>query len=220
MGPRKALDSMSEASKERSRDDRFSDETAAGRGAMEEAKARINTEAGAGGLSVETIVAKYEGALLRYATRLLNNAAAAQDVVQEAFIRLFRRWTPDWPDDGRLRQWLYRTAHNAAIDHIRGEQRRQRLYERSAEEQTAVAQPEAPAALDAAERKRLVLERIAELDPSEREVLLLRLQEGLSYAEIARVTGRRIGTVGCLLHTATRKLAESLRKAGVIGHEG
>jgi len=183
---------------------------------MEQAVIGTGADARAGGSNLETIVAKYEGALLRYATRLLNNAAVAQDVVQEAFIRLSRRWTPGWPDDGRLRQWLYRTAHNAAIDYIRGEQRRRRLYERSALEQPDSAPAEAPATLDAADRRRLVLDRIARLDPSEREVLLLRLQEGMSYAEIARVTGRRVGTVGCLLHTATRKLTESLRKTGVI----
>jgi len=165
---------------------------------------------------LETIVARYESALLRYATRLLNDAAAAQDVVQEAFIRLHRHWTPAGPDDGRLRQWLYRTTHNAAVDHIRGEQRRRHLYERNALEQPDSAPPSAPAELEAADRKRLVLERMTQLDPSEREVLLLRLQEGMSYLEIARATGRRVGTVGCLLHTATRKLAESLRKAGAL----
>ena len=178
------------------------------------------TEAGAAATAAapewETIVAQYERQLLRYATRLLNDAAAAQDVVQEAFIRLFRRWTPAGPDDGRMRQWLYRTTHNAAVDLIRGEQRRRRLHERHALERDASAPPAAPAELDAADRKRVVLERLAQLDPSEREVLVLRLQEGLSYSDIARVTGRRIGTVGCLLHTATRKLTESLKKAGVV----
>lgn len=183
---------------------------------MEQAVIGTEADATAHGPTLDTIVAKYESALLRYAARLLNNAAVAQDVVQEAFIRLSRRWTPGWPDDGRLRQWLYRTTHNAAIDYIRDEQRRRRLYERSALEQPGSAPAEASATLDAADRRRLVLDRIAQLEPSEREVLLLRLQEGMSYAEIARVTGRRTGTVGCLLHTATRKLAESLRRAGVI----
>lgn len=164
----------------------------------------------------ETIVARYERALLRYATRLLNDADAAQDVVQEAFIRLFRRRAPPWPDDGRIRQWLYRTTHNAAIDFIRSEQRRRDLHERDALERSHSSAPVAADRLETADRHRLVLQFVARLDPSEREVLLLRLQEGLSYAEIARATGRRVGTVGCLLHTATRKLAEGLRRAGVI----
>ncbi len=186
---------------------------------MEQAVTGAEADARAGAPNLETIVAKYEGALLRYATRMLNNSAAAQDVVQEAFIRLSRRWTPRWPDDGRLRQWLYRTAHNAAVDHIRGERRLRQLHERNARQQAASAPPEAPAALDDRDRRRLVLEHMAQLDPSEREVLLLRLQESMSYADIARVTGRRVGTVGCLLHNATRKLADSLKKAGIIRHE-
>ncbi len=169
------------------------------------------------GAAAEAIVARYEKALLRYAARLLNDADAARDVVQEAFIRFFRRWTPEWTDDGRLRQWLYRTTHNAAIDHIRRERRRRDLHERDARERAPAAVPDAPERMEEADRHRLVLAFVAQLDPSEREVLLLRLQEGLSYAEIARATGRRVGTVGCLLHTATRKLAERLRQAHVIG---
>jgi len=181
------------------------------------------TESGAGVVSdaseqeLEAIMGRYEQALLRYATRLLHDADAAQDVVQETFIRFFRR-RPDngMSDESRLRQWLYRTAHNAAIDRIRAEERRRRLYERHALECDPSAPPAAPAALDDAERKAVVLRCLHRLDPSEREVLILRLQEGLSYREIAQATGRRVGTVGCLLHTATRKLADHLRQTGLL----
>lgn len=164
-------------------------------------------------------MAEYEGMLLRYAARLLNDASAAEDVVQEAFLRLYRRWTPALPNDGRLRQWLFRTTHNAAIDHLRAEQRRRRLHEQALRESPAEVPAAVPAQLDEAERKEWVLRHVAELDPSEREVLILRLQEGLSYEEIARITGRRVGTVGCLLHNAVHTLAERLRREGVLRGE-
>ena len=100
---------------------------------MGEPESEAGAAATAAAPGPETIVARYESALLRYATRLLNNADSAQDVVQDTFIRLFRRRPDDGTaDEGRLRQWLYRTAHNAAIDHIRAEQRRRRLHERHA----------------------------------------------------------------------------------------
>ncbi len=163
----------------------------------------------------ESVVAEHEGPLLRYAARLLNDAAAAEDVVQEALVRLYRHWTPALPNDHRLRQWLYRTTHNAAVDHIRAESRRRHVHEEAAREHELFASS-ATAEMEAADRKRAVLDRLGELDPSEREVLILRLQEGLSYRDIARITGRRIGTVGCLIHTATRKLVERLKQGGVL----
>ena len=54
------------------------------------------------------------------------------------------------------------------------------------------------------------------LKPKEREVLVLRLQEEMSYKEIAAVLKRSEGYVGTLIHTATKKLSQSLRQAGVV----
>jgi RNA polymerase sigma-70 factor (ECF subfamily) len=67
-----------------------------------------------------------------------------------------------------------------------------------------------------AEKHDVVLGLMHTLHPREQQVLLLRLEEGLSYKEISRVTGRSEGNVGNLLHHAVRKLSTSLKKAGVI----
>ncbi len=194
---------------------RLSDGEAVNRGTMSDTPTMIGG-AHTAELDWESVVAQYEGALLRYTARFLNDSAAAEDVVQEVFIRLYHRWTPALPNDGRLRQWLYRTAHNAAVDHIRAEQRRRRLHDEAALERETVAPASVQAEMEASDRRRVVIERLGDLEPSEREVLILRLQEGLSYDEIARITGRRLGTVGCLIHTATRKLTASLRRDGVL----
>lgn len=164
----------------------------------------------------EDVMTRHEPALLRYAARLLNNADAAQDVVQETFIRLHRRWGPGGPRGDHLLPWLYRTAHNAAVDFIRREERRRRLHQQAADEMEQSLPPPAASADDHDERLRRVLAHVAELSPGEREVLLLRLQEGLSYQDISRVTGRTIGNVGCLLHNAVRRLSQSLKQAGVV----
>lgn len=162
----------------------------------------------------EDVMARHETALLRYAARVLNNADAAQDVVQEIFIRLHRRWGPEGPRGDHILPWLYRTAHNAAVDFIRREERLRRLHEKAVEE--AGPAVTLPATDDPGERTRLALEHLARLAPAEREVLVLRLQEGLSYQDIGRVTGRTVGNVGCLLHHAVRKLSENLKRAGVL----
>jgi RNA polymerase sigma factor (sigma-70 family) len=54
------------------------------------------------------------------------------------------------------------------------------------------------------------------LSPVERQVLLLRLEEGLSYKEIAAVTERSVGNVGKVLHHAVKKLSEKAKEAGLV----
>ncbi len=164
----------------------------------------------------EAIIAQFESPLLRYATRFVNDAASAQDVVQEAFIRLYRTWHGGRLENGRLSGWLYRATHNAAVDLIRKEDRRRRLHARHAEEPTLDPAARAADANEIADRRRIVLDHVAALPPAEREVLVLRLQEGFSYRDSARVTCRTEGNVGCLLHQATRRLAAHFKKAGVI----
>lgn len=166
---------------------------------------------------MEHVVHTYEPALRRYAARLLNNADAAHDVVQTAFIRLHEHWDEcrGWAED-HLRNWLYRTTHNAAVDYIRKEERLRALHGRQAAEIDEAQPEQATGEMEKADRIRLVLEHVADLDEAEREVLILRLQEGLSYEEIARITGRTIGNVGCLLHHAVKNIAKELKKSGAI----
>ena len=163
---------------------------------------------------LDDVIAEHQSALLRYAGRILNSADAAQDVVQEAFIRLHRHWGRGVGPDGRLKAWLYRTTHNAAVDHIRRESRRRLLHERHAEQEKVERDGPPPPEME--ERRRLAIEQLNRLKPAEQQILILRLQEGLSYEEIARVTRRTTGNVGCLLHHATRKVAAGLKQAGVI----
>jgi len=152
--------------------------------------------------------------LLRYATRVLNNADAAQDVVQEAFIRLHENREKVMARAVPLKGWLFRTAHNAAVDYIRKESRLRLLHERQSRQ--VEIQHDGKDADDPAERQALVLGHLNALKPKEREVLVLRLQEGMSYRDIANVLKRSEGYVGTLIHTATRKLSQSLRQAGVV----
>jgi len=153
---------------------------------------------------------QYQAPLLRYATRVLNNADAAQDVVQDAFIRLHSNMEKIAKRGVQLKGWLFRTTHNAAVDYIRKESRRRTLHQN---------QPEPGVSNENGsghDREELVLRHLNVLRPKEREVLVLRLQEGMSYKEIAAVVKRSEGYVGTLIHSATKKLTQSLRQAGVV----
>ena len=166
-------------------------------------------------MDLEGIMEQYQASLLRYATRVLNNQEAAQDVVQEAFIRLHGNWDKVLRRDVPIKGWLFRTTHNAAVDYIRKESRRRLLHERQSKETDPYA-GDCDDRREHEERHDLVLQHLNILSPGEREVLVLRMQEELSYREIAEVLNRSEGYVGTLIHTATRKLSQSLRKAGVV----
>ena len=163
---------------------------------------------------MEAIMAAHESALLGYAASILRSPQAAQDVVQNVFIKLFRMWKPGMQPTDSLRGWLYRCTHNEAVDHIRHESRLHILHLRRTTEADPPAAPAGSPGNDEAEKQATVLAHVQELDPAEQQVILLRLQEGLSYKEISRATGRSEGNVGCLLHHAVKKLSRLVQKAG------
>ena len=166
---------------------------------------------------IETVIATHETPLLRYAARLLNNADLAQDAVQTAFIRLCDAWAESrsWTET-HLRAWLYRTTHNAALDLIRKEERLKKLHAAHANESTELDPPRQDEAMELADRQKLALDALAGMENPDREILILRLQQGLSYAEIAEITGRSEGNVGCILSNAAKELARRLHKTGAV----
>jgi len=160
---------------------------------------------------IEAAIRDYQQPLLRYVARLLHNATLAQDVVQNVFVKLCRQWQPRGEVEESLKPWLYRVAHNEAVDLVRREERRRALHQNSTEAVADLQHADAEAAASR-EQQAQVLAALHCLKPAERQVILLRLQEGLSYEEIATVVGRPRGTVGALLHTAVKKLSQQVQR--------
>ena len=160
---------------------------------------------------MEAIVAEHETALLRYATRILDNPAAAEDVVQNVFVKLFEHWKQGTHPSDKLKSWLYRVTHNEAVDFIRRESRLSILHMKQAEDPVNCSDG-ADCIENETDRRAMVLEHVRKLHPAEQQVLLLRLEEGLSYKEIAEVTGRTEGNVGGILHGAVVKIAERVKR--------
>jgi len=182
---------------------------------MERAKIRGRRQTTDRRIQMEAIVAEYETALLRYAARILNNPFTAQDVVQNVFIKLFKGWKGGQRPSPRLKGWLYRVTHNEAVDHIRRESRLQPLHEKQSED-PVTACPDGQNCPSGDDRKAIVLVHLGKLHAREQQVILLRMEEGLSYREISEITGRSEGNVGNILHHAVKKLSASLRQAGAI----
>jgi RNA polymerase sigma-70 factor (ECF subfamily) len=156
---------------------------------------------------VRDALERFEGPLLLYAARLLRDPHGAQDVVQEAFLRLLR--ADRAAVEPRLPGWLYAVARNLALDRMR----RERWMERpdSAVLETRAGPGDDPAdraaARDAAAAALRALESLPE---KQREALRLRLQHGLSYREIAEVMDATVNHVGVLLHEGLKALRRRL----------
>ena len=165
--------------------------------------------------TIEEWFAALESPLLHYALRLTGARAPAEDVVQEAFMKLHAQF-----DEVRQpRPWLYRTVHNLALNHRRAASRTVSLQpepdgdDRPSHE-TADTLPlpdEQIARLEAIGQVRLGIEA---LDERSRAVVQLKFNEDLSYKEISRRTGLKVGHVGYLLHHALKTLGAELAKSG------
>ena len=161
-------------------------------------------------------MSEHETTLLRYATRLVNSPTSAQDVVQNVFIKLFRKWDGHSQPSDKLKSWLFLVTHNEAVDLIRRESRLRVLHEKHAEDNRHECPDGRNCPPSHEEQKAAVLIRLKRLHPREQQIVLLRLEQGLSYKEIADITGRSEGNVGNILHHAVHKLSAVLQQEGVI----
>lgn len=154
-----------------------------------------------------------ESALLRYAYGLVGQRETAEDLVQEAFLRLHAHWQ----EVLQPRAWLFRCIRNLALSHLR-DHRRETIMEPNPEWQSDTPNPEQ--ALGKFEAIGTLQLLVAELHPDERMLISLKYQEGLKYDQISQRTGLSVGHVGYKLHHALKNLANSLRRLGVESADG
>ena len=159
-----------------------------------------------------SVIGAFQAPLLRYAARLLNNVTLAQDAVQNTLIKLARRVPPAEAPTDEVRNWLFRVAHNEAVDLIRAEERKRRLHETYAQQKDWETGGGLGFDTGTDEREELVLECLSILSPLQKQVVLLRLQQGLSYDEIGEIVGEKSGYVGNLLHHAVKALAAEVKR--------
>ncbi len=160
--------------------------------------------------TIERLFQALESPLLKYALRLTRDFNAAQDLVQEAFLRLHSQF-----EQIRIRRaWLYRTVHNLATHQQQNRHPADGPPPPGAE--AAPAQPLPDEQTTGRERIGQARQCLENLDERSRELLRLKFREGMSYQQISARTGLTAGQVGCLLHHALKKTAEEFAKIGVI----
>lgn len=160
----------------------------------------------------ERVVTEYEGPLLRYVARILGDFGTAQDVVQDCFVKLIGKWREELQPGPALSSWLYRVAHNGAIDHVRKVTNRQELREEPAEEEGVSQPPDRGAEFRVTEDGARALRALRALTPREQQLVTLKVFEEKSYREIAEIAGLSVSNVGYILHFAMKKMAADLRR--------
>lgn len=157
----------------------------------------------------EALVSRFEAPLLRYATRILRDADAAQDVVQNTLIKLLKRWKDEFEPSPQMSTWLYRVAHNNAVDHIRKESRKRDLHVRHLEEEQTGENVARPELREPSEASELAERLLGVLSLREQQLVILKVYEEKSYRELSAITGLREGNVGYILHHAMKKMAQA-----------
>ncbi|HQX62043.1 MAG TPA: sigma-70 family RNA polymerase sigma factor [Thermomicrobiales bacterium] len=160
----------------------------------------------------EALFTRYYLLVYGVVARIVGDAAEAEELTQETFLRLYLR-PIEATESANVRAWLLRVGTNAAFNAVRARRRRAGWLRRLAGRADARATGDDPSSIvadrDEADRVRQVL---AQLPERQRAALALRAS-GLSYAEVAGVLGVRPGSVGTILARAERAFRE---KAGGI----
>jgi RNA polymerase sigma-70 factor (ECF subfamily) len=155
-------------------------------------------------LAAAALVRRHTGPLARYLYASGARAEDLEDLVQEAFFKAFRA-IGSWRGEASFRGWLFRIGTNLRKDQHRREAGRT-MIELDGFEVRAAGTPETETdGRDLLERLR---RRIAELPRLEREVFVLRAQQGLDYEEICEVLGTTPGAARVHYHHAVRRLKE------------
>jgi RNA polymerase sigma-70 factor (ECF subfamily) len=172
--------------------------------------------------TIEELFAALESPLLSYALRFTGELALAQDVVQEAFMKLH----VEFEQVQQPQRWLYRTVRNLALNQRRDAARIVSLDApfasgAAADGRNSIADCADPTSIPDEQIIRLegiglVRLGLETLDERSREVVRLKFNDELSYKEIAARTGLTIGNVGFILHHALKTIAAELAKTGVV----
>lgn len=163
----------------------------------------------------------YQTKVYNLALRMTGSPEDAADLSQEAFLNAWRG-LPTFQGSSSFSTWIYRLTSNACIDFLRREKRRKNVegaFSLDDEETDYAAlipdeRPSAQALLEGRELKEAIARGLRQLSEEHRQVLVLREVNGLSYTEIAKITGLEEGTVKSRIARARLALRKILRSDG------
>lgn len=153
---------------------------------------------------------QHKDVLYRFARRLTGSGVAAEDLVHDCFLKLWRNGTTYDPQRGTLRSFLIGVTRNLAWKRLRKERAFDEL-----EDDMMVGDPIDPAGR---ERGQIIEQAVAALPPLQREALILAEYEGMMLEEITRITGADVAAVKSRLHRGRENLRRML--ASLVERKG
>jgi RNA polymerase sigma-70 factor, ECF subfamily len=177
----------------------------------------------------ETLVQQYQARVFATAYRLMGNRQDAEDMAQEAFLKIYRG-LDELGEPATLTSWIYRVTTNTCLDALTKQQRRPRTIGLAPPEvddapaESHYADTRTPTPEEAAlqrELRKCLEETLAELDPTGRAIIILRDIEGRSYQEIADSLILGLSAVKMRIHRARLVFQQVLQRIcpGVGGSE-
>ncbi|MFN2492842.1 MAG: RNA polymerase sigma factor [Pyrinomonadaceae bacterium] len=169
----------------------------------------------------EELVRRYQRPISAYVYRMVGDYEAALDLTQEIFIKIhgsLSRYRPEF----KFSTWIYKIAHNAAIDHLRRHPSRERSLsnEREGDNPELPLESAGPSPEQQSEReeRRIEIETVVRSLPTAyRELVFLRHSQDLTYEEIVEVTGLPLGTVKNRLFRAREMMRQEFLNKGITG---
>lgn len=145
---------------------------------------------------------RHHGGLFDFFCRTVGDRLAAEDLVQEVFIRILK-YRRTYRDEGRFQTWMFHIARNVRTDHVR---RRRPDQLTSAVPEPATDGAGQAAAIETAQDVERLRRALMRLPDDRREVVVLARYRGMSHDEIAAVLRVDAGTVRVRLHRALKEL--------------
>lgn len=171
--------------------------------------------------SFEELVRRYQRPISSYVYRMVGNYETALDLTQEIFIKVYgslSRYRPEF----KFSTWIYKIAHNAAVDHLRRNAGRERSllagFEGDQYELPIESGSLSPEQESERRERRLEIEFVVRSLPAAyRELIALRHSQDLTYEEIVEVTGLPLGTVKNRLFRAREMMRQQFVERGITG---
>lgn len=161
-------------------------------------------------MAFRELVMDHSHAMFRLAWRLTSDESAAEDIVQEAFIKAWRK-IGDFRMQSSFRSWLHRITVNTAMDHLRKQAKRKRFEIEEPEWEPAQNTADIPNPSVQIDIRRQTEAAMMNLSETERSALLLRHFEGHSIKEIAHIMEMTNGACKQTVFRAVRKMRIALR---------
>lgn len=154
----------------------------------------------------DELMIQYERQIYRVCYRFVENRDDAMDLAQEVFIKAFEH-LPSFRRESSLKTWLYRIAINHCINHVK--KHSHEFVEVT--ETIGSIRPSAQADMEERERRDHFRRMVQLLPPKQKAILELRINEHLTYEEIARISGRSVSTIKASVFFALAKLRKLVK---------